>query len=63
MATCIAAHFALSRFLMKNQKIGKNRFLVFLNGLFLFRSVIFFSLLLFFMNQGRTKGECWSTAN
>ena len=42
VATCIAVHFAVCHALYnnKNKKIGKNRFLVFLNDLVLFCSVI-----------------------
>ena len=65
VATCIAVHFAVCHALYnnKNKKIGKNRCLVFLNDLVLFGSVILSLLLLCLMNQGRNKGEGWSTTN
>ena len=44
-------------------EVGKNRCLVFLNDLILFCGVILLLLLFCLMNQGRTKGEGWSTAN
>ena len=50
-------------FYNKNQKIGKNRCLVFLSSLFWFGSVMLLLKLFCLMNQGRTKGEGWSTAN
>ena len=65
VATCIAVHFAVCHALYNNEnkKIGKNSCLVFLNDLVLFCSVILSLLLLCLMNQGRTKGEGWSTTN
>ena len=65
VVTCIAVHFAVCHALYnnKNKKIGKYRFLVFLNDLVLFCSVILSLLLFCLMNQGRTKGEGWSTTN
>ena len=65
VATCIAVHFAVCHALCnnKNKKIGKNRCLVFLNDLVLFCSVILSLELLCLMNQGRIKGEGWSTTN
>ena len=65
VATCIAVHFAVCHALYnnKNKKIGKNRCLVFLNDLVLFYSVILSLKSLCLMNQGRTKGEGWSTTN
>ena len=63
--TCVAVHFAVCHALYnnKNKKIGKNRCLVFFNDLVLFCSMILSLYLLCLMNQGRTKGEGWSTTN
>ena len=65
MATSIAVHFAVCHALYNNKdkKIGKNRCLVYFNDLVLFCSVMLSLLLLYLMNQGRTKGEGWSTTN
>ena len=65
VATCKAVHFAVYHALYNNKrkKMGKDRFLVFLNCLVLFCSVMLSLWLLCLMSQGRTKGEGWSTTN
>ena len=65
VATCVAIHFAVCHALYnnKNKKIGKNRCLVFLNGLVLFCSVILSLWLLCLVSRGGAGGEGWSTTN